>query len=168
MMLKFFSYSSINKHLKEQTRPYLCRTLLPGRDKVGLILLGDPAYPLLPHVMKEYATCSTDDQVLFNQMLRDARNAIECAHGRLKARWQILSVPLNLKLQEVPAIIIACSVLHNWFEEHNVGIDDAVVNDQIQRDHEMQPSRATDRRYTFTSSEGRKIRDIIKDNLPEE
>ena len=105
---KVFSYSSINRLLKEQNQPYLCRTLLPGRDKVGLLLFGDPAYPLLPHVMKEYATCATDAQVLFNQMLRDARNAIECAYGRLKARWQILSVPLNFKLQEVPVIVIAC------------------------------------------------------------
>ena len=69
---KVFPYSSINKHLQEQKQPYLCRTLLPGRDKVGLLLLGDPAYPLLPHVMKEFATCTTDAQVIFNQMLRDA------------------------------------------------------------------------------------------------
>ena len=79
---KVFPYSSINKHLQEQKQPYLCRPLLPGRDKVGLLLLGDPAYPLLPHVMKEFATCTTDAQVIFNQMLRDARNAIECAYGR--------------------------------------------------------------------------------------
>ena len=57
---KVFSCSSINKHLQEQKQPYLCRPLLPGRDKVGLLLLGDPAYPLLPHVMKEFATCTTD------------------------------------------------------------------------------------------------------------
>ena len=105
-----FSYSSINKHLQEQN---VCRTLLPGRDKVGWLLLGDPAYPLLPLVMKESATCTTDAQVIFNQMLRDARNVIECAYGRLKARWPILSVPLNFKLQEVPVIIITCFVLHN-------------------------------------------------------
>lgn len=64
---------------------------------------------------------------------------------------------LNFKLQEV----------YNWCEEHNVGIDDAAVVDQIQRDREMQPSRTNDRRYTFTSSAGRKIRDIIKDYFSE-
>lgn len=79
---KVFSYSSINGVLKERgtqvtdTAIYVCRTLLPGRDKVGLLLLGDPAYPLLPYSMKEYATCTTDAEVLFNQMLWDARNAI--------------------------------------------------------------------------------------------
>lgn len=72
---KVFSHSSINGVvsrngvLEEQTQPYVCRTLLPGRDKVDLLLLGDPAYPLLPYIMKEYATCTTDAEVLFNQML---------------------------------------------------------------------------------------------------
>lgn len=165
---KVFSYSSINKHLQEQKQPYLCRTLLPGRDKVGLLLLREIAYLLSPHVIKEFATCTTDAQLIFNQMLRGARNAIECAYGRLKARWTILSVPLNFKLQEVSVIIITCFVLHNWCEEHDVGIDDAAVIDQIQRDQEMQPSRTIDRRYTFTFSEGRKIRDIIKDYFSEQ
>ena len=81
---------------------------------------------------------------------------------------EILSVPLNFKLQEVPVIIITCFVLHNWCEEHNVGIDDAAVIDQIQRDREMLPSRTNDRRNTFTSSKGRKIRDIIKDYFSEQ
>ena len=120
--------------------------------------------------MKEFATCTTDAQVIFNQMLRDARNAIECAYGRLKAGWPILSVPLNFKLQEVPVIIITCFVLQNWCEERNnkiMGIDDAAVIDQIQRERELQSSRTNDRRYTFTSSEGRKIRDIIKDYFSE-
>lgn len=103
---KVFSCSSINKLLIEQNQPFLWRTLLPGRDKFGLILLGDPAYSPLPHVMKEFATCSTDAQVVFNHMLWDARNVIECSYGRLKARWPILSVSLTFKLQEVPVIII--------------------------------------------------------------
>ena len=58
MMLKCFH--TVHKHLQEQKQPYLRRTLVPGRDKVGFSLLGDPAYPLLPHVMKEFATCTTD------------------------------------------------------------------------------------------------------------
>lgn len=65
-------------------------------------------------------------------------------------------------------IIITCFVLHNWCEEHKVGFDDAAVIDQMQRDREMQPSRTDDRRYTFASSEGRKIREIIKDYFSEQ
>ena len=29
--------------LKYAKQPYLCRSLLPGRDEVGLLLRGDPA-----------------------------------------------------------------------------------------------------------------------------
>ena len=81
---KVLLYSSNNAILQKQAQPYLTKTLLPGRDKVGILLLGDPAYPLLPHVMKEYANCTSDSQIIFNQVLRDARNSIECAYGRLE------------------------------------------------------------------------------------
>ena len=165
---KVFSYSSINSVLKNHSQPYLCRTILPGRDKVGMLLLGDPAYPLLPHVMKEFATCNTNSQVIFNQMLRDARNAIECAYGRLKARWQILRMPINFKLQDVPLIIFTCFVLHNWCEQHKVAVDDAVVQQQVQQDRAMQPSTAINKRYTYTSAEGRATRDILKDYFAEQ
>lgn len=46
-------YNLINQRLKAQTQPYLYRTLLPGRDKVGLLLLADTAYPLLPHILQQ-------------------------------------------------------------------------------------------------------------------
>ena len=91
MMQKYFHTVQSTSFLKRKTSQfyaghhYLAETRLQKlkqlRDKVSLILLRDPAYPLLPHVMKEFATCSADAQVVFNQMLRDARNAIECGYG---------------------------------------------------------------------------------------
>ena len=62
----------------------LFKELLPGYDKVSVTLLGDPAYPLLPYCMKEYPHARTNEEVIFNNMLRSARNPIECAFGRLK------------------------------------------------------------------------------------
>lgn len=50
--------------------------------------------------------------------VRNVRNAIECAYGRLKARYTILSVSLNFKLHEAPVTIITCFVLQNWWEDH--------------------------------------------------
>lgn len=59
------------------------RALLPGRNKVPLLLLADLAYPLLTHCMKEYSTCYNKGQVMFDSMLRSAHNPIECAFERL-------------------------------------------------------------------------------------
>lgn len=77
--------------------------MLPVWEKVGLLLL----------VMKEYAHCTENAQVIYNQMLHDARNAIGCSYGRLKARWKILTMPINFKPEDVPNIILACFMLHN-------------------------------------------------------
>ena len=49
--------------------------------------------------------------------VRNVRNAIDCAHGRLKARYPVLSVSLNFKLHEVPVTIITCFDLQNWWED---------------------------------------------------
>lgn len=92
----------------------------------------------------------------------------ECAYPRLKERWQILTMLINFKLQDVPSIILACfNVLQNWCEQHNVGIYDAAVHQQIQQDSLMQPSRAVERRYTYTFLGGKNITNIIKDYFSE-
>ena len=100
--------------------------------------------------------------------MRDARNVIECAFGRLKARWQILKKPINFKLHDVPLIILTCFVLRNWCEQHKGGVDDFLVQQQIQQDREMQPSTVVDRRYTYTSTEGRAVLNILKDYFAEQ
>ena len=42
------------------------RELLPGHVSVTPILFGDPAYPLLLNVMKEFNNCTETKHVLFN------------------------------------------------------------------------------------------------------
>jgi len=49
-------------------------------------------------------------------MLRSARNQIECAFGRLKARWRILTRPMDIAMESLPNVIFACFVLHNFCE----------------------------------------------------
>ena len=76
---KVFSNSIVNAMLREGTLPIVYKSLVPGRDKIPPLLLADPAY------MKEFATCTTNEQVVFNNLLRSLRNQVESAFGRLKA-----------------------------------------------------------------------------------
>ena len=168
---KVFANSHINKLLRDGRLPLVYRELLPGYDKVPALLLADPAYTLLPHCMKEYPTCKTNEQVLFNNMLRSARNPIESAYGRLKARWQILNKRINLKLQTVPQLIYACFVLHNFCQKNGLRVPDDNVQRQMDYDKEVQPNVQPDRIYSYNTTEGERVRELltsyIEQHLPD-
>ena len=49
---RFYANSSINKNFSNKEFPSYYRELLPGHAGVPLMLLGHPAYPLLPNVRR--------------------------------------------------------------------------------------------------------------------
>lgn len=165
---KVFANSSINKKLSNGLLPVTYKQLLPGHAAIPNYLIGDPAYPLLPYCMKEYQTCTTNQEVIFNNLLRTARNPIECAFGRLKARWSVLSKRIDLKLENIPVIIYSCFVLHNYCEQNKIGIDQMLVEDQILLNKENEDALA---KYTTNEGEGGVVRNVlttyIKYNLPD-
>ena len=99
------------------------KEILPGYDCIPQLLLADLAYPLLPYVMKEYEHCSTNEEVVFNQMLRSTRNTIECAFENFKARWRILQRPMDIPVDKLPNVMYACFVLHNFCDARKSEID---------------------------------------------
>ena len=61
---RIYANSSTNKKFSNKEFPSCYRELLPGHSGVPPILLGDPAYPLLPNVMKEFnKACSVQQQI---------------------------------------------------------------------------------------------------------
>jgi hypothetical protein len=160
---KVFTNSSINIKLRDNKLPTTYQTLVEGRAKVPNYLIGDPAYPLLPFCMKEYKTCTSNEEVIFNNILRAARNPIECAFGRLKARWAILTRKMNFKLETIPKVVYACFVLHNYCEKNNVNVDQTVVNSQIEfiRRNEAEFQNNPDPIYSSNEEEGIVVRKTL-------
>ena len=97
---------------------------------------------------------------LFN-LLRSSRNQIECAFGRLKARWQILNTRINLKLENVLHVIYACFVLHNICSINGILVDDENLQRKIMHDRQMQPVVGPDLIYSCNSAEGISTRNTI-------
>ena len=113
--------------------------------------------------MKEFQSCKTDAEVIFNNMLRSARNPIECAFGRLKARWSILTRKMDLKLETIPNVVLSCFVLHNFCELYNDTNDEELVRSQIARNRSMETENQNvpDPVYSCTTGEGEAVRDVI-------
>ena len=110
--------------------------------------------------MKEYDCCTSNEQVVFYGMLRSARNQIECAFGRLKARWSILTRKLDFKLETIPTILHACFVLHYFCAKEKTGIAQDVIDSQLLyiKSNEDQFKNIPDPVYSFDEGEGQVVR----------
>ena len=156
---KVFANSAINRKLRNKKLPTTFQSPIQG-EKIPNYIIGDPAYPLVPFCMKEYQSCSNNEQVIFNSMLRSARNPIECAFGRLKARWSILTRKMDIKLETIPTIIYACFVLHNFCEKNKSYIDEELVKYQIEliKKNEDEHKNVPDPIYSSNEGEGAVVR----------
>lgn len=88
---RVFANSSCYKKASNDTLfPDWKRTI--GNVNIPLLILGDPAYPLLPWLMKPYLENShtTPQEQNFNYRQSRARMVVENAFGRLKGRWRCL------------------------------------------------------------------------------
>ena len=107
------------------------KTLLPNWEKrisntdIPLVILGDPAYPLLDWLMKAFPDNGhlTQQQRKFNYRLSKARVVVEHAYGRLKGRWRCLLKRLDVNVHDVSELVSACCVLHNICEVHGDTFD---------------------------------------------
>ncbi|XP_032809146.1 uncharacterized protein LOC116941911 isoform X1 [Petromyzon marinus] len=88
--------------------------------EVPLQILGDAATPLLPWLLKGFSVENpTPEEAFFNKHISNARSVVDCAFGRLKARWKILLKRMEVNPTFVPHVVATCCLLHNLCEEHH-------------------------------------------------
>ena len=108
----------------------------------------------MPYVMKEYAGGGvTVQEQYFGYKLCSARNVIECSFGRLKPRFSCLKRAMDINTEELPTVIYACFVLHNFCETRKDSTHDALVQCTIECEIEFQPTTQPARINTSNKSE---------------
>ena len=87
---------------------------------VPLLILGDPAYPLLQWILK---LCSdngrlSQPQCLFNYRLSHARVVTDNTFGILKGQWRCLVKRNDAHISRMSTVVAVCAILHNICEIH--------------------------------------------------
>ncbi|CAO2823151.1 unnamed protein product [Amaranthus hypochondriacus] len=83
-------------------------------------MVGNSGYPLTDWLLVPYTHQNLKwTQHIFNEKIEDIEKVAKDSFSKLKKRWGCLQKPIKVKLQELPALLGACCVLHNICEMRN-------------------------------------------------
>ena len=99
--------------------------------------------------------------ICFGRRLSSARMVIECAFGRLKARFDCLKREMDINLKELPAVIHSCFILHNFCEIRQEAVNQNGVLVAQNYDVEFQPETDTGYEINNNKAGDKRIRNIF-------
>lgn len=119
-----------------------------GGTEIPPIVLCDQAFPLTRNLMKPFphSLSHPQDEGDYNYAFSKARRVVENAFGRLKARFRIVLKRMEVRIDNVNAVVRACCILHNVCETLNDSADKQWIQDarKVEEDDKLeQPSRKT-------------------------
>ena len=137
---RVFSNSELFKKSEDGTLFPSWQRHINGVD-VPILILGDPAYPLLAWLMKPFPDNGrlSEAQQYLNYRLSKARMVVENAFGRLKGRWRCLLKRNNMDIKHLPNCIATYVVLHNLCERKGEQFDDNWLTPNTSSSREEEP-----------------------------
>ena len=158
---RMFSTSTLSSDIRNGSISRDEKVILEGEPSVSICLPGDPAYLLLPCLMKEYANGRKgESEEFFGFRLSSAWMVIECAFGQLKARFGCLRIEMDINIRELPNLINSCIVLNNFSKERKEPFNQKHVNIALNYDKEFKPPSDSSYKVSNNETGGKVIRQI--------
>lgn len=136
---------------------YLFHVVL-GESPFNYVFVGDEAFALRPDFLKPYNQRELDNEKrIYNYRLSRARRVVENAFGILANRFRIFHTSINLKVENIEKVVLACCALHNLLRRNSKSytLRDSTDDSKMLN---LEP-RGTDNTHT---SEAKQVREKFK------